>query len=236
MTLFGAGVHPDIPNFFVHFTGRPRADNDLLPPQLGVTPEMRLASIGLTGGMYAKPVYGTFGPVVCFSECSQSAIRTLFSTGVVTWRGPWAPWAIIFDRERLIAAGARPVWLMDETELAVTNDMPMPLPDRRQKYVPGRVDFTAEREWRLSLWSADWDGHAWPWWSIQGLVAGVIVGHHNWLPAPDWATSYGHHAPVPRYADVLHGVPRWFWNGVDLVPDGYCDIAAQKAWGPPQLR
>lgn len=158
-------------------------------------------------------------------------MKTLFTTGV-THRGTWAPWALLFARDPLIAAGARPVLLMDDAEFAATDSMPMPLRDRRQRYVPGSVDFTAEREWRVSAWSPDWDGQTWQWWCIAGRASGLIVGSPRWLPTPDWITPYGQSMPQPRYADAFHGLPRWYWNGIDLVPDGFCDVTAQKTWRP----
>jgi hypothetical protein len=47
--------------------------------------------------------------------------------------------------------GARRVMLIHHAEFAASDDMPMPLRDRRQKYVPNWVDVTAECEWRLSM-------------------------------------------------------------------------------------
>ncbi len=172
---FGAGVHPDIPTWLVHFTGRPRALNDPAPTWTAPTAEGRLANIGLTGGMYSKSVFGTQGPVLCFSECSAAALRTLFSTGV-NWRGPWESWAVVFDRDRLIAAGARPVLLMDDDEFEATNYLPVPLADRRQRYVPGSIDFTAEREWRIGLWDPDRPDAWWTHWPIAPAAFGIIVG------------------------------------------------------------
>ena len=231
MTTFGAGVHPDIPPYLVHFTGRPRADTDPPPAGISPTPEGRLAGIGLTGALIAKPVFGTTGPVVCFSECSPAAMSTLFSTGV-TWRGRWDPWAVVFDRDRLIAAGARPVLLLDDGEWTATEAMPMPMRDRRQRYVPGKVDFTAEREWRLSMWAPDWDGRLWPLWWIAPAAVGIVVGVRGWLPAPDWVTSYGQEPPQLRFAAAFNGLQRWWWNGTTLVADGWCDINSQIAQIP----
>jgi hypothetical protein len=119
------------------------------------------------------------------------------------------------------------VLLLNDEEWRATDTLPMPLTDPRQRYVPGRVDFTAEREWRISMWAPDLPDGLQPWWPIRPAVAGIIVGLPGWLPQPDSVHNVDNGQIQPRFAVALHGLPRWCWNGTALVADGYCDLNTQ---------
>jgi hypothetical protein len=165
----GVGIHPDLPNTFVHFTGRPRGSGDDPPKfadvrldghlaeiarataQIGralaghagdsngadVGAEARLICILVTGTLNGARVFGSTQPVICFSEPSQAARRIMLRDGVVTSRGPYAPWGLLFDREGLIKHGARPAVYLSKDEMAVTDDLPTKLRNRRVRYDPG---------------------------------------------------------------------------------------------------
>src|SRR5687768_4610465 len=107
--LFGAGVHPDLPTSFVHFTGRPRGAGDTPPEFAPPDPEQRLVRILQEGFLRAAPAFRTSGPVLCVSESTDTAIKVMLDKGVTT-RGPYAPWALMLDRRALITGGFRPVW------------------------------------------------------------------------------------------------------------------------------
>jgi hypothetical protein len=139
---FGVGLHPDLPPYLVHFTGRPRAQADPPPLDVPTDPEVRLASILCQGRIQGFSTFGTIVPVVCISEVSVAGLETLFSTGV-TARGPYAPWGVALDRAAAVAAGFRPVWYMNDEELAATRQLPTQMLDRRVTYNPGRVEWLA---------------------------------------------------------------------------------------------
>ena len=98
--------------------------------------------------------------------------------GVVAERGPYAPWGLVFDRARLIEAGARPVLYLSSDEMARTDDLPIRLRNRRVRYDPGHSDWLHEREWRICFGPRDIPQLE----LTNGLVVGVIVGKRGWLP------------------------------------------------------
>lgn len=252
----GVGIHPDLPNTFVHFTGRPRASGDDPPTfpggQLGGDhiqkiakavvglaarhteiapntadpgPEERLISILVMGSLMGAEVFGTSQPAICFSECSGEARRVMLRNGVVASRGPYAPWGLLFHREALIACGVRPALYLSSDEMEATNHLPVKLRNRRVRYDPGAADWLHEREWRLCF-----DAEELPELPITpDLVAGIIVGRTGWTP-PVITTremirlSSGRIVEVMRSTRSAHGLPRWCWNGDDLVEDGYIDL------------
>lgn len=234
-STFGAGTHPDLPDTLVHLTGRPRSQQDDHPPAFAVGDAGdRLAGIAHVGAIYYTRVWGSRGPVVCMSEASPAALTTLFATGV-THRGPYAPWAVMINRVAAIAAGARPVWHMGDDALTATNSLPTYLADLRVRYVPGRVDWLAEREWRICWGDMPIAPNNVGALRLANLATGVIVGVHGWLPRPRQTQS-----GQLSFAYAVHGLARWWWNGERIVPDGIIDIAAQAAtYGfapPPTMR
>jgi hypothetical protein len=218
-SFFGTGVHPDLPSTFVHFTGRPRSSSDPLPHWAPATPQQRLASILQCHFIRARPVFRTIGPVVCFSEASLTALGTLFATGV-TGRGPYDPWALLLDRTRLIAAGVRPVWYMDDDELLATSTLDPRMTDRRVRYLPGRIDWLAEREWRC-CWGGQpiANGHV-PGFVLTGNIVGVIVGTSGWQPPSPPQQQAPMDTTTSTSVWTAHQAPRIWWNGQRLVYDG----------------
>ena len=249
----GVGIHPDLPNTLVHFTGRPRASGDEPPTfvdgRLGgdhiqkiakavaqlkaryakddaeIGAEQRLISVLVMGSLMGAPVHGTSQPVICFSECSEEARRVMLRDGVVPSRGPYAPWGLLLHREALINCGVRPVLYLSSDEMVVTSDLPLKLRNRRVRYDPGTADWLHEREWRLCF-----DTDEQPELPITSdLVAGIIVGRAGWQP-PVITTretirlSSGRMVEVVRSTRSAHGLPRWWWNGKDLVEDGNIDL------------
>lgn len=222
LRAFGAGVHPDIPAFLVHFTGRPRSPDDKPPAFADGSPEHRLCGILQQGAVRGAKTWGTLGPVVCVSEPSETALKVMLGTGV-THRGPYAPWAVLIRREALIAAGFRPVWHMSDEEMSATDGQTARFRDRRVSYNPGRVDWLAEREWRL-CWGLKDEPDA-PSFDLTNALEGVIVGESGWMPSP--AVEYSGHATWTRYARSCHNVSRLWWNGKDLLDDGVFDLERQ---------
>lgn len=175
---FGAGVHPDLPESLVHFTGRPRGQRESLPKFAASSAEARLIGILQEGLLRGARTFGTTGPVICVSEPSGAAIQVMLSTGA-NHRGPYEPWAVLVDRAQVISAGFRPVLHMSSDELRATSTLPASLRDRCVRYDPGRVDWLAEREWRLCS-----GGEITPStdlvFVLSGALKGVIVGKKGW--------------------------------------------------------
>lgn len=63
-------------------------------------------------------------------------VGSCFATALAR-RGPYEPWALLLDREALIAAGARPVLYLSDEELLATDGMPARFRGRRVRYEPG---------------------------------------------------------------------------------------------------
>lgn len=82
-STFGAGVHPDVPTFITHFVGRSRGGS-AVPWWSDPSPENRMTAILQGGCLRLDTVFGTSGPVVCFSEVSQAGIEKF----VLDWRHP----------------------------------------------------------------------------------------------------------------------------------------------------
>ncbi|MFI9297562.1 hypothetical protein [Streptomyces gardneri] len=225
-------THPDLPDTLVHFTGRPRGQSELreFPPR---TPEQRLVSILHSGILRGAQTFGTDAPVICFSEVTEEARRTMLRDGV--GRGRYEPWGLVLHRQQLIAAGARPVLYVSREE---RNQMKEALPRRTYNrcvaYEPdptrGRSDWLHEREWRICFDEGDV-----PELSIAlHLVSGVIVDTPGWTPPPmpenPGLPGAGApvHSPGVRFAWPAHGLARWHWNGAQLVWDGYFNVQAQQ--------
>lgn len=244
----GVGTHPDLPTTFVHFTGRPRSSGDAPPDFANGTPEERMVRILIEGQLRATKVFGASHPVLCFTEPSEIARRVMLRDGV-TQRGPYAPWGLIFDRARLIAAEATPVLHMSAQEMRLTADLPVRSRNRRIRYEPGRSDWLHEREWRICFGPEDEPSlHLTP-----DLLVGVIVGEQGWMPPPvvtvikDYTENKIIEIPRAsgrpvrvraqlrvqqtnfRYSAAADQLVRWWWNGEDIVEDGVFDVQTQMS-------
>ncbi|MCZ7461019.1 hypothetical protein [Streptomyces sp. WMMC940] len=261
-------THPDLPDTLVHFTGRPRGRGELpdFPPS---SPEQRLVSILHSGTLRGAQPFGIDAPVICFSEVTEEARRTMLRDG--TGRGPYAPWGLVLDRRRLIAAGARPVLYVSREERA---EMQATLPRRTYNrcvaYEPAptqgsRSDWLHERERRICFEPEDEPVLSFaPQFVFEAgrvsvaphPVVGVIVGTLGWTPPPRYrsyeeaqsqldllvqqvrsAMEANRDHPWPsipliaygvEFAGPANGLARWYWNGSELVWDGYINIQAQE--------
>ncbi|MFC9271333.1 hypothetical protein ACFTXJ_26630 [Streptomyces zhihengii] len=231
-------THPDLPDTLVHFTGRPRGPNERRDFPL-TTSEDRLVSILRTGTLRGAAPFGLDAPVLCFSEVTEEARRAMLRDGV--GRGRYEPWGLVLHRQQLIAVGARPVLYVSREE---RDRMKAALPRRTYNrcvaYEPTpaqgttRSDWLHEREWRICF--EEWGEPVLP--ITPELVAGVIVGTSGWTPLPrDGSVQPGRSGTgvsVPSLGLDLawsaHGLARWYWNGAELVSDGYIDVQAQQ-WG-----
>ncbi|MGM9349778.1 hypothetical protein [Streptomyces salinarius] len=123
-------------------------------------------------------------PVLCFSEATETARRAMLCDGVGS-RGPYEPWGVVLDRQKLIQAGARPVLYLSKEELDQTETLLRRLRNRRVRYDPGYSDWLHEREWRLCFEEGQTPELA----VTREFVVGIIVGAPNWLPPPRTAAA-----------------------------------------------
>jgi hypothetical protein len=216
--------HPDLPSTFVHFTGRTRDDSDPPPSWSSHDPEQRLVQILQSGRIRARNTYGTRGAVVCVSEPSDAAIRYLLGTGP-NWRGAFAPWGLLIDRARAIAGGFRPVLHVSAVDWQVVRQAPISanFHDRRVNYNPEQgIDWLHEREWRFCAGLIDSDPSQ-PGVDVPDLVVGVITGKPDWYPPPTRGRTIAG-IVTTQYAASCDRLPRFLWNGQELVEDGEFDL------------
>ncbi|WP_318199174.1 hypothetical protein [Streptomyces sp. SCL15-4] len=188
-------AHPDLPDTLVHFTGRPRGQHDVPPDFARGTAEERLVSILHSGVLRGAPDFWADAPVLCFSEVTEAARRAMLRDGV-GGRGPYAPWGVVLDRQKLIRVGTRPVLYLSSEEMTETRHLPRRIRNRRVRYDPGSSDWLHEREWRLCFE----DGETPELPVTRDLVVGVIVGIPGWMPPP-WAAE-----PTEVVADLQERV------------------------------
>jgi hypothetical protein len=209
-------THPDLPDHLVHFTGRPRGQDEEVPDFAQGNPEDRLVNILHSGVLRGNTTFWTDAPVICFSEVTEEARRTMLRQGVL--RGPYPPWGLVLDRQQLIAAGARPALYVSRAEQAhMKADLLRPTYNRCVVYEPdaarGRSDWLFEREWRLCYDPAQTAELV----ITPELVAGVIVGHRGWMPPPLQAV------PADTVADLktqLQALPTLMKSWREQLPDG----------------
>ncbi|MEU4655120.1 hypothetical protein AB0G32_14470 [Streptomyces sp. NPDC023723] len=172
-------THPDLPDTLVHFTGRPRRQGDEPPNFARGTAEDRMVSILHGGVLRGAPDFWADAPVLCFSEATAAARRAMLRDGV-GGRGPYAPWGVVLDRQKLIQDGARPVLYLSKEEMDQTRHLPRRMRNRRVRYDPGSSDWLHEREWRLCFEEGETPELP----VTRDLVVGVIVGTSGWMPPP----------------------------------------------------
>ncbi|WP_406368222.1 hypothetical protein OG788_46860 [Streptomyces sp. NBC_00647] len=208
-------THPDLPNTLVHFTGRPRAEKDEIPDFAQGSAEERLVNILHSGVLRGNSTFWTDAPVICFSEVTEEARRAMLREGVR--RGPYPPWGLVLDRERLIAAGARPALYVSRTELdRMKEELPRRTYNRCVVYEPdpakGRSDWLFEREWRLCYGPAQRAALD----ITPELVAGVIVGRKGWMPPPRQSAVNA----VSQLTTMLEDIPSMVKSLRENMPAG----------------
>lgn len=228
--VLGAGRHPDLPQTFVHFTGRPRAVDDEPPAFASGSARDRLVQVLFEGRLRAASSFLS-PPVVCISEATDAALTTMLKTGVSD-RGTYAPWAVLLSRETAIQRGARPALYVSPQERTRWRLGLEPKPQdeltegRFVTYAPPRVDWTHEREWRFCFNRSAAD----PAVDLAGLVVGVITGSRDWYPHPITTPLGG--LTHRKYAGSCESLPRFRWTGDELLLDGTFDIRGQMMLGP----
>src|SRR5687767_1211985 len=99
--------HPDLPNFFVHFTGRSRHYQEKTPAGIPLTAEERLVGILEDGQIRAFSSFSS-PPVVCVSESTRQAVASMVTRGP-RQRPAYEPWGLLLRRQEAIDRGFRPV-------------------------------------------------------------------------------------------------------------------------------
>ncbi|MFI9616792.1 hypothetical protein ACIHCM_34800 [Streptomyces sp. NPDC052023] len=209
-------THPDLPDHLVHFTGRPRGQDEEVPDFAQGSPEERLVNILHNGVLRGNTTFWTDAPVICFSEVTEEARRAMLRHGV--HRGPYPPWGLVLDRQQLIATGARPALYVSRTEQAhMKAELPRRTYNRCVVYEPdaarGRSDWLFEREWRLCYGPAQTAELT----ITPALVAGVIVGRRGWMPPPRQVVAAD---VVDDLKTQLRALPALVQSWREQLPDG----------------
>ncbi|WP_067985294.1 hypothetical protein [Nocardia caishijiensis] len=173
----------------------------------------RMESILTDGAISPFVTYSGGMPSVCMTEATQAGVSYLIET-----RG-YEPWALMFDRQHVYAAGGGPVWYARPDEYQMLKD------DERLRTwaveLSGQSDWSHEREWRIPR-PADSRGIAPPIPLSELGFCGVLVGDPDWDPrifAHDPNLGIGH---LPHHWDFLPlpalvGIPRYLWNPAENI-------------------
>lgn len=158
---------------------------------------------------------------------------------VVSQRGLYEPWGLVFDREALLEIGVRPVMYLSSEEMDLTGGLPDKSRNRRVRYEPGYADWLHQREWRLCFTEETARSTGAHLAITRELTIGVIVGEQGWHPPtlqyrrnlslpglPQGVTASGY-TTLGLFAGAADGLRRWCWNGEDLVEDGVFEIGEQ---------
>lgn len=102
---------------------------------------------------------------VCFTEAPVESLRSGFVNENNFSR--YQPFGIIFEKKYIFKKGGRPVIYQTDEEY---NLLPPQLQWRHVRYEPGLIDFTWEREWRISCDVLD----------FKPSEVAIIVPNKNW--------------------------------------------------------
>lgn len=200
--------HPDLSPTLVHFVDRGRPTGPGAPAEIDqLSAVERLDAIVMEGEISAFVTYSGGDPAVCMTETSWEGLTYLIQ------RRNYAPWALMFDRQKVYDAGGGPVWYARPDEYAALKARP----ELRAWAVElsDRSDWLHEREWRIPLPASDGMTPSIP-LAALGLC-GVIVGDPYWDCATlehepalgDGSEAYHY---LPQQVRILAGVPRYWWN------------------------
>lgn len=198
--------HPDLSSRLVHFVDRGRMPGRDVPPEIvAMSAEERLTSILRRGTITPFITFSHGFPTLCMTEMSWRGLNFMIGQ-----RG-YQPWALMFDRHEVYAAGGGPVWYTRPREyetLAAT-------PELRSWAVrldPGS-DWTEEREWRLPC-APDEEGRVAPIPLTTLGFCGVIVDDPQWsCPVPDPFTDGSR---PEHWDDAVRNIPKYWWGGQEL--------------------
>lgn len=156
--------HPDLSNHVIHFVSRRGKPNDRVPQEIATMSGRGRLFKGILepGEILAFPVFGSGeSPVVCFTECTPSGVRTLICDG------RYAAWGIAFTKDFVFGQGGGPAFYVRGDEWTdVEGAFPPRLRARCTKFWPGaelegwkdlladsrlqdQSEWTHEREWRV---------------------------------------------------------------------------------------
>ena len=206
--------HPDLSEYLVHFTGRPRPREDLNEKVAAMSAEDRLKSILQDRTVWAMKTFYAILPVVCFTESTKSGLEYMIAGA------GFEPWGIVFHRETVFEQGGGPVFHLRGDEWHHREDMPARLQSRIIKFAPDEhVEWVEEREWRIPYDEGE-TGFTFD----PEQVEAVIVGERGWPPSvPTMEMVWNGHDWGPDVVSAepewFAGYTRWWWTGNDLMQE-----------------
>jgi hypothetical protein len=125
----------DMSDYVIHFT-RGDTDQAALDRLLTIIDDghLRASSENIRGGHAC----------ICFSEAPLAAFAQDF---IARTRGRYSPFGLMFPKQLVYPAGARPVIYQSDAEYDDLKDVTK---WRHMRYEPPEIDFTWEREWRIN--------------------------------------------------------------------------------------
>lgn len=200
--------HPDISDFVVHFSGRSGRGGPRVPKRIRDMEDwQRLGQILLDQRIFAFPPFGTDEPVVCFTECTKSGIKTLMSDHSYT------PCGVAFAKDVVFQRGGGPALYVRGDEWEHVDALPAHLKARAirlwsgatcldgaaiPRYLEGPSEWLHEREWRVAG-SGDPPSFSFEWSDVAFVIA----------PDPRWANFVAELIDgfAPDYAPYLRSIP-----------------------------
>lgn len=198
--------HPDMSEWLVHFTGRPRTRKDLSAEIKAASPSERLESVLRGRTLTAFRTFYAPVPVVCFTESTLRGLEYMIG------QAQFSPWGLVFHRQTVYERGGGPVFHLREEYWDHRQSLPEEVQAMIVKFAAGEAEWVEEREWRIAY--SDGDGFSFDTDEIEA----VIVGDPNW-PPDEVEMEYGwtgddidwHPVSVP--APWFAGITRWAWDG-----------------------
>jgi hypothetical protein len=158
---------PDLADQVIHFTGRQGGRINVDDDILNLSDEERLSRIVTSGTIRAFATWAAPLPVVCFTESTPAALRTLIADGRYT------PFGVAFNKQAVFDQRGGPALYVRGDEWHHLHALPNELRSRAVRFWPGAEpdagealpdhltnpsEWLHEREWRVPAnFRFDWD-------------------------------------------------------------------------------
>ncbi|MEX2538219.1 MAG: hypothetical protein WD646_06170 [Actinomycetota bacterium] len=153
--------HPDLSPYVVHFARRIGQPTPDVPKEiLTLNGEERLQRILLEGQIRSHPMFQTEDPVVCFTECTPTAVCKVIADG------RYEPYGIAFEKDTIFQRGGGPALYVRGDAFHFVENLPPELRAMCTRFWPGvhrpadswagydnfidsMSEWIFEREWRI---------------------------------------------------------------------------------------
>lgn len=201
-------AHPDMSPLLTHFCGRPRPPGRAWDWIKAMSPPQRLTNILREGGLRAFVTFSGGDPAVCLTEATTEGLNFL-----VRERG-YAPWGLVFERQRVYDVGGGPVWYARTDEYQQLRYRVSPrVQSRLVRLEAESSDWLEEREWRIPVPG--------PAESTPAVPLEALRPYAMLVADPHWTPGYLEHrvSPMTGYPETVlnlpasvFGVRRWCWD------------------------